>query len=194
MIRRHLAVSLLLGAASGIAVSVGLAAVSGVQLFSPGSGQVAPQSTVGPSLPIASGLGSGFAPTPTREGTTEATPLPTPEPTPPPTPAPIVESVGVMLGLPRQGDTFGVTTPVANLGQYITWRATVGAAHAGKPFDVEFATRLAGRWTGWSKLTSRVADTQGVLEFSWQQRTPAWISVRFSHPAGPSQALQGRWR
>jgi hypothetical protein len=60
--------------------------------------------------------------------------------------------------------------------------------------DVEVATRLDGTWTGWSKLTSRVADGDGVVVFSWRQVTPAWISVRFALPSSVSRALQGRWR
>jgi hypothetical protein len=106
----------------------------------------------------------------------------------------MIEAMAVMLGLPEQGGRPSATTPVAALGEYITWTAFVGAANAGKAFDVEVAARLQGTWTGWSKLTSRTADEQGAVVFSWRQQAPAWISVRFAYPALPSKALQGRWR
>jgi hypothetical protein len=131
---------------------------------------------------------------PTAEPTPEPTAQATSEPTPPAPAEPIFGTTSVMLGLPEQGGTPGATTPVAALGQYVTWRAVLGVANDGKPIDVEVATRLQGRWTGWSKLTSRVADAEGVVAFSWRQRSPAWISVRFAVPEGQSNALQGRWR
>ena len=48
---------------------------------------------------------------------------------------PIVEATTVFLGLPGQGETAGTTTPIATLGEYITWTATVGDANIGKAFD-----------------------------------------------------------
>jgi hypothetical protein len=70
----------------------------------------------------------------------------------------------------------------------------VGAAASGQAIDVEVATRLNGTWTGWSRLTTRVVDAEGVVVFSWRQLTPAWISVRFAQQPAVSTALQGRWR
>jgi hypothetical protein len=100
----------------------------------------------------------------------------------------------VKLGLPAQGGAYGATTPVAARGQYITWRASLGPGGSGARIDVEIATRLDGAWTGWSALTTRTADAQGTVVFSWRQQTPAWISVRFALASGHSRALQGRWR
>jgi hypothetical protein len=192
----------LIGLASGAAVSVTAAAFSGAPLFDPG-GWPAPvepspelSATTAPLAPVASQLEKAPSPTPrpSTPGTMDPTASTTAQPTPVAATKPIVEATDVMLGLPGRGETAGTTTPVAALGEYITWTATVGAANFGMAFDVEVAARLQGRWTGWSKLTSRVADADGVVIFSWRQQASAWISVRFAHPALPSRALQGRWR
>jgi hypothetical protein len=180
--RPELVMSVFIGLTSGVAVSLAISATSGVQLLrSPG---------------VAASIEPSPAPTaqPTAQATLEATSAATAQPSALAAVEPVFESVVVMLGLPAQGGKPGVTTPVATLGEYITWTASVGTANAGKPIDVEVAARLQGRWTGWSTLTSRVADAQGAVVFSWRQRTPTWISVRFAHPALPSTALQGRWR
>ena len=149
-----------------------------IQTAPPASG---PVST---APPIASGLESGSAPT--AGPTSSATPIPAAKPA--------AVSIAAKLGRPADRTPYGVTTPIAALGQYITWRLIVPAADAGRAFDVEVATRLDGAWTGWSKLTSRVADARGSVVFSWRQRTPAWIKVRFALASGSSKALQGRWR
>ncbi len=193
--RRYLvATGLLIGAVSGLMGSVGLALLSGAPLFATTHGALVsqtappPSGTVSTLLPVAGGLESGSVPT------SQPTAVPTSQPTAVPTAQPTARPIAVKLGRPTEGGTYGATVPVAALGQYITWRVIIDAADAGKAFDVEVATRLEGSWTGWSKLTSRVADARGTVVFSWRQRTPAWIRVRFALPTGPSRALQGRWR
>lgn len=180
--RRLYVATIVLAAVAGVAVPVGLAFMSGTPLFGTTHGALVNPTTPPPSgavsalLPVANDLESGSVPT--SQSTAKPSAVPT----------------AVKLGRPTEGGTYGVRMPVAGLGQYITWRVIVDAADAGKAFDVEVATRLEGAWTGWSKLTSRVADERGTVVFSWRQRTPAWIKVRFVLPTGPSKALQGRWR
>jgi hypothetical protein len=70
----------------------------------------------------------------------------------------------------------------------------VGRGEAGGTFGVEIGVRLDGTWTSWTRLTSRAADARGTVLFSWRQKTPSWIRVRFVLPTGPSKGLQGRWR
>lgn len=201
-VRSKLVLIVLIGLASGVAVSVITAALSGMPRFDPGGWQAlvepsaARSATTVPSAPVASRRENAPSPTPRppAPATVDPTASTTAQPTPVAATKPIVEATAVMLGLPGQGETAGTTTPVAALGEYITWTATVDAANSGMAFDVEVAARLQGRWTGWSKLTSRVADADGVVTFSWRQQASAWISVRFAHPGLPSRALQGRWR
>jgi hypothetical protein len=120
--------------------------------------------------------------------------VPSAEPTEEPIVALTFEQPSVKAGLPAQNGSYGATTPVAAAGRYITWRAVLGPDGSGQVVAVEVATRLDGAWTGWSKLTSQVADADGTVVFSWRQQTPAWISVRFALPTDRSTALQGRWR
>jgi hypothetical protein len=194
MTPRYLTAAVLIGAVSGVAVAVLMAGLSGAPLIGgteppPVEGtSPTPSVAVAASPRVVDGLesGSGSTPEPTLEPTARSTPDPSVEPT--------FEPPGVKLGLPAQGGEYGLTTPIAARGQYITWRSSVGPNGAGQGVDVEIATRLDGAWTGWSTLTNRTADAQGTVVFSWRQRTSAWISIRFALPSGHSRSLQGRWR
>ena len=195
MTGRELGTALLIGAVSGVVVAIMAAALSGASMT--GFLEVPPNGSTSPRLsPSASPV------SPTAAPSIDVTPPPTPRPTPPPLasspptspPALLFEEAGVKPGLPTQSADYGVITPAVARGEYISWRVVVGPAGAGLPIDVEVATRLNGTWTGWSDLTTRVADGEGVVVFSWRQLTPAWISVRFAHGGVVSRALQGRWR
>ena len=103
-IRRDVVMLMLLCAAVGVAVPVGIAVLSGAPLF--GTSDKAwvrptspsPSGAVASPLPIAGGLESGSVPTakptpkptakPTPKPTAKATPKPTPKPTAKPTPKP----------------------------------------------------------------------------------------------------------
>ena len=193
MTPRYVAASVLIGAVSGVAVAFLMAVLSGAPLFGGPEPPVVgtsptPSVAVAASPRVVDGLesGSGSTPEPTLDPTARSTPDPSVEPT--------FEPPTAKLGLPAQRGEYGLTTPVAARGQYITWRSSVGPSGASQGVDVEIATRLDGAWTGWSTLTNRMADAQGTVVFSWRQQTPAWISVRFALPSGHSRSLQGRWR
>ena len=194
---RELPTALLIVAVSVVVVVIMAAALSGA---TPADFLQRPSAPASPTAAPSGGVSPGPSARRTAISTDAAssTPRPssTPEPTPSPspTPTPTFEEVGVKAGLPTADGAYGSTTPAVARGDYITWRAVVGAAGAGQSVDVEVATRLDGTWTGWSKLTTRVADADGIVLFSWRQLTPAWISVRFAHLTTVSTALQGRWR
>lgn len=188
---------------------VALTAQIGIAVIA-GSALVDAPGPVEPSLSITGGVESGSelpslrpslptpeptpTPAPAAAPTTKPSPKPTPAPAPKPTAAPTPVTIAVKLGSPTQRGRYSRETPVAAIGRYITWRAIIGAESAGETFDVEVALRLEGVWTGWAKLTSRVVDAEGALVFTWRQRSPTWVSVRFALANGPSRALQGRWR
>ena len=203
MTGRELGTSLLIGAVSGVVVIVMASALSGSPIIdfleatpferasrSPGETGSTAQPTASPSADRSIVPSSSPAVVQTAEPST----APTAGPTAAPSGLLSFEQLGVKAGLPGQGGSYGATTPVVPRGQYISWRAVVPAAGSGEVADVEVATRLNGTWTGWSTLTTRTVDPDGVVVFSWRQGTPAWISVRFALPSGHSSALQGRWR
>ena len=147
-----------------------------------------------PSIDPPPTAGTSATEVPSPVPTVAPSTAPTTEPSAEPTAVLTFEQPGVKTGLPSQSGRFGTATPIARVGQYISWRAVVGPGGSGQAIDVEVATRLDDDWTGWSKLTSRDADAEGIVVFTWRQQTPAWISVRFALPSSHSIALQGRWR
>jgi len=189
MNRRYLLVSILVGALSGVGVVVGMTGLSGRTLFGAGDGGAGASTAPSP-------VGRVASPSP-AVGSPDPGSISTPAPATPaaqPTARPSPRAIAAKVGRPADRGAYRTTTPLASLGDYITWRVIVGPADAGKTFGVEVGVRLDGTWTGWTKLTSRVADARGAVAFSWRQNTPAWIRVRFVLPTGPSLGLQGRWR
>lgn len=203
MTGRELGTSLLIGVLSGVVVTVVASTVSGgpvtgfleaapVEHASPspfGHAASAPP-TAGPS-PVVTAVPSAR---PTVVQATEPATVPSVAPSGEPIAALTFDDSGVKAGLPAQNGRYGAATPVVAAGRYISWRAVVGPDGSGQVVDVEVATRLDGAWTGWSKLTTRLAGADGAVVFSWRQQTPVWISIRFALPTDRSTALQGRWR
>lgn len=186
MTRRSLMGAILIGAFCGVGVVVGMTGLSGRTLFgADGGAGGAPTET--------SAVGSDASPRAT-DGSPDTRTASTAELSAEPAAQSTNRPIAAKLGRPADSGAYRATTPVASLGDYITWRLIVDPAEAGKTFGVEIGVRLDGTWTAWTKLTSRVADSRGVVVFSWRQRTPAWIRVRFVLPTGPSMGLQGRWR
>jgi len=104
-------------------------------------------------------------------------------------------ATGSKLGLPGTGGAYTATTKVSPLGRYVTWRANLGLAAAGKAIDVDVAVRRAnGTWTPFARLTGRVADPSGVVTFSWRSFSAKWVSVRFRGAGLTSTGAQARWR
>jgi hypothetical protein len=104
-------------------------------------------------------------------------------------------ATGSKLGLPGTGGAYTATTKVSPLGRYVTWRANLGLAAAGKAIDVDVAVRRSnGTWTPFARLTGRVADPSGVVTFSWRSISATWVSVRFRGAGLTSTGAQARWR
>jgi hypothetical protein len=190
MNRRYLLVSVLVGALCGVGVVVAMTGLSGRTLFGPGGSGAGASTAPSPAERVASPSPALASPDPGSVST--AAPGATPSAEPPARPAKV--SITAKVGRPTDGGTYRATTPVASPGDYITWRMVVDRGDAGKTFGVEVSVRLDGTWTNWTPLTSRVADARGTVLFSWRQKTPTWIRVRFVLPGGPSSGLQGRWR
>jgi hypothetical protein len=192
MTGRELGTSLLIGAVSGVVVTVMAWALSGspmIDLLEAAPFERASRSPSGSGSSTPS-TATPSAPTPTAVQTAQ----PSTAPTDGPIGSVTFEEPGVKAGLPAQSGSYGATTPVVPRGGYISWRGVVAGAGPGVVVDVEVATRHNGTWTGWSKLTTRTIGADGAVVFSWRQGTPAWISVRFALPSGHSSALQGRWQ
>jgi hypothetical protein len=102
---------------------------------------------------------------------------------------------GSKLGLPSTGGAYTATTKVSPIGGYVTWRANLGLAAAGKAIDVDVAVKRSnGTWTPFARLTGRMADPSGVATFAWRAASPKWISVRFRGAGLTSVGAQARWR
>jgi hypothetical protein len=196
---RELGTALLIGSVSGVVVVIMAAALSGTPIA--GFMEPTPDRTASPRpsrlatpIPPTASASARITPAPSSRPTPFVSSQPAPTPSPAPPTALTFEQPGVKAGLETPTGGYGSTTPAVARGEYISWRVVVGPAGAGQAVDVEVATRLDGTWTGWSTLTTRVADVDGIVVFSWRQVTPAWISVRFAHGTTVSRALQGRWR
>lgn len=189
MNRRYLMVSILIGALCGVGVVIGMTVQSGRTLFGAGDGRAGASIAPSPDDHLVSpSPGAG----PSDPGSV-STAAPAATSTAAPTAGPGV-TITAKVGRPADRGTYRAATAVASVGDYITWRMVVGRGDAGKTFGVEVSVRLDGTWTNWTRLTGRVADARGAVVFSWRQKTPSWIRVRFVLPAGPSKGLQGRWR
>ncbi len=98
------------------------------------------------------------------------------------------------LGVTKSGP-FSISTKVAALGKYQTWKLAFGPSAAGKTVAILMASKnSAGVWSSFSRLTSRVADASGNVYFYWRTSSAAWLSVRGSLDSGMTPAVQGRWR
>lgn len=103
------------------------------------------------------------------------------------------------LGATKVGP-FSDATKVAKLGKYETWRFAGGSALVGKTVSIWVATKnAAGKWSAFTKLTARLADSSGNAFFWWKTSSKAWISVRAmyagdaTHFASWGVARQARW-
>ena len=101
------------------------------------------------------------------------------------------------LNLPAQPPmAYTKSTRVAHLGQYVTWRASLGSAAAGQNVGVYMAAKGAdGSWGPWSEVTTRAADSSGVVTYWLRETSASWVSVRFSLDGTHfTNAVQARWR
>lgn len=104
------------------------------------------------------------------------------------------------LGL-RPATGYTTTTPKrTRVGTYVTWRFTGGRALAGKRVDILMATWAKGAWGTARKITSRVADANGTVTYSWKSTAATGVYVRVRLPGSStyatstSRALAAFWR
>ena len=105
-----------------------------------------------------------------------------------------VTTAGSALGATKVGP-FTVSTKVAKLGKYVTWKFSGGSALVGKTVQIWVATKnSAGTWGAFKLLTARTVDASGNAYFWWKSSSQAWISVRAGYQTTLSVATQARWR
>ncbi len=98
------------------------------------------------------------------------------------------------LGVTKSGP-FSVTTKVASIGKYVTFKMSFGAAAAGQTVDIMMASKnSAGVWSSFTKRTARVADSNGDVYFYWRTSSASWLSFYGSLSGTTTPARQARWR
>jgi hypothetical protein len=96
---------------------------------------------------------------------------------------------------PTAPGVYGPQTAVVRVGDYVTWRAVFGSDFAGLTIGVAVAERVTdGSWGPFKPLTSRVADEDGAVTFSWTETSPRWLSIRFAFDATTTYAVQAVWQ
>ena len=112
------------------------------------------------------------------------------------TAAAVTITAATALGLPPHQGPWSISTKVQSRGNYVTWQFNGGSSLSGKLVQIWIARKnSAGGWSSFAVLTSRLANSAGVANFSWRSSTAAWVSVRaYSADTGSwSPARQARW-
>jgi hypothetical protein len=108
-------------------------------------------------------------------------------------PVTAVTTAGSALGATKTGP-FSISTKVAKLGKYVTWKFSGGSALVGKSVQIWVATKnSAGMWSAFALKTARTVDASGNAYFWWKTSSKAWISVRAGYLGSLSVATQARW-
>jgi len=105
-------------------------------------------------------------------------------------------AAGTKAGLDTAGvGPFTTTTKVVNRGQYVTYRFDLGLAAAGKPVVILGATKTGLTWSGFAPVTTRIANSQGVVIWWVRHSTATWRSYRAQETTtNVTPARQARWR
>lgn len=102
-------------------------------------------------------------------------------------------SAGSALGVAPAGP-FTTTTKVQARGKYVTFRFDLGTAAAGKPVTILAATKTGTTWSGFTAVTTRIADANGVVIYYARQSTATWKSYRAQESTtNVTPARQARW-
>jgi PGF-pre-PGF domain-containing protein len=104
------------------------------------------------------------------------------------------------LGVTATGP-FTRATKVTAVGEYVTVKFSLGSDTAGKKVVVWTATKSSsGRWSSFTKTTTRVADANGDVYYSVRSPASSWKSFKAAFDGeGPlvpkaTSAVQARWR
>lgn len=98
------------------------------------------------------------------------------------------------LGVTQTG-AFTISTKVAKVGKYVTYRFDFGVAAAGQVFVITGATKTGNDWSAFTTVTSRRANASGVVYYYIRQNSATWKSYRASWSGGGviTLARQSRW-
>jgi hypothetical protein len=98
------------------------------------------------------------------------------------------------LGVTQTG-AFTISTKVAKVGKYVTYRFDFGVAAAGQIFQIWGATKTGNDWSAFTAVTSRRANASGVVYYYIRQNSATWKSYRASWAGGGvlTLARQSRW-
>jgi hypothetical protein len=104
------------------------------------------------------------------------------------------------LGL-RPAAGYTTTSPkTARLGTWVTWRFAGGKAMASQRVNILMATRVNGTWSKARTVTTRWADANGTVVFSWKSSSATMVYARVqwlgnaSYGVSTSRALSVAWR
>jgi len=99
------------------------------------------------------------------------------------------------LGVTKVG-SFTTSTKVQVKGKYVTFRFDLGISAAGAHVEIWGATKTGNDWSGFSRVTSRIANASGVVYYYIRQNSATWKSYRAYWPSGGvwTPARQARWR
>jgi hypothetical protein len=98
------------------------------------------------------------------------------------------------LGATQVG-SFTTATKVTKKGKYVTYRFDFGVAAAGQAVKIWGATKTGNDWSGFSAVTTRVANASGVVYYYIRQNAATWKSYRAQWTGGGvwTPARQARW-
>gem|GEM_PF-5842915 len=98
------------------------------------------------------------------------------------------------LGVTRLG-SFTVSTKVAKVGKYVSYRFDFGVGAAGQIVQIWGATKSGNDWSSFSSVTTRRTNASGVVYYFIRQNSPMWKSYRAFYEGGGSwtPARQARW-
>jgi hypothetical protein len=99
------------------------------------------------------------------------------------------------LGVTQTG-SFTTATKVQVRGRYVTFRFDFGVAAAGQRVEIWAATKTGNDWSGFAKVTARIANASGVVYYYIRQNATTWKSYRAFWAGGGvyTPARQARWR
>ena len=108
---------------------------------------------------------------------------------------PQVGTAATRLGVTTVG-AFTISTKVQAVRRYVTYRFDFGVAAAGAAVRILGATKTGNDWSGFSVVTTRIANASGVVYYHIRQNSATWKSYRANWVGGGAwtPARQARWR
>lgn len=107
--------------------------------------------------------------------------------------------VGTAAGVSTSGP-FAITTRLAPVGRYVTWKVQLAPAMAGARVEIWVATNTGAGWSAFTRITTRLTDASGAAYYWRKSPIAQRISVRGyfagdpTHAPAWSPARQARWR